>query len=311
MPLREETSSCSLRTLIARTAVPMLALALVSVVCFLFSARSVLATPYVTRPWVPSGYCNAPHVNASHYQPPSEDAQLVHVSAIMRHHKVTVNPQRCLVNVPIKLKSQQRTPVALVPDERGINQGIEWDCSHVRQFAYDGSGARLSHSVTTPPDHPFAQQIWAGTCEEGQLTAGGFHDSKIHGKVWELLLVVLSTRSDAFARTSGGCIMIDSNFYAPLILERSACVRHTSTEQSTWQAASSLAWTPLLPHARGPFMHNLRGKVFLYVRYGMMSDYEFRLTPLYRTTSVLAQMPSSRLRKRPPSGRSFWRRIRR
>ncbi len=73
----------------------------------------------------------------------------------------------------------------------------------MRQFTYDGAGARLSHSVTTPPGHPFAQQIWAGTCEEGQLTAGGFHDSKIHGKVWEFLLVVLSARSDAYARTSG------------------------------------------------------------------------------------------------------------
>src|SRR5712691_7999766 len=87
----EETSSCSLRPLIARTAVPMLALALVCFLFSTFSARSVLATPYVTRPWVLSGYCNAPHVNASHYQPPLEDAQLVHVSVMMRHHKVTVD----------------------------------------------------------------------------------------------------------------------------------------------------------------------------------------------------------------------------
>jgi hypothetical protein len=145
--------------------------------------------------------------------------------------------------MPINLKSQQRTPVALVPDERGINQGIEWDCSNVRQFTYasDCGGARLSHSITTPPDHPFAQQFWVGTCEEGQLTAGGFHDSKIHGKVWKFLLVALSARSDAYARTSGGCIIINSTFYAPLILKRSVYVRHTSTEQSTWQAASSLA----------------------------------------------------------------------
>jgi len=139
------------------------------------------------------------------------------------------------------LKSQQRTPVALVPNERGINEGIEWDCSHVRQFTYDGGGARLSHSVATPPDHPFAQQIWAGTCEEGQLTAGGFHDSKIHGKVCGFLLLIPSARSDAPARTSGGCIIIDSTFYAPLIPERSAYVQRTSTEQSTWPAASSLA----------------------------------------------------------------------
>lgn len=141
----------------------------------------------------------------------------------------------------MELKSQQRAPVALVPNERGINEGIEWDCSHVRQFTYDGGGTRLSHSVTTPPDHPFAQQIWAGSCEEGQLTAGGFHDSRIHGKVWDFLFAILSGRSDASARTSGRYIMVDSTFYAPLIPERSACAQHTLTEPSTWPAASSLA----------------------------------------------------------------------
>lgn len=113
----------------------------------------------------------------------------------------------------------------------------------MRQFTYDGGGARLSHSVITPPNHPFAQQIWAGTCEEGQLTAGGFHDSKIHGKVREFLLIILSMKSDsdASARTSGGYIMVDSSFYTPLIPERSAYVQHPSTEQSTWPAASLLA----------------------------------------------------------------------
>jgi len=101
----------------------------------------------------------------------------------MRHHKVTFQ----LLGAPCQQASltevAQRTPVALVPNERAINDGIEWDCSGVRQFTYDGGGARLSHSAITPPDHPFAQQIWSGSCEEGQLTAGGFHDSKVHGKV--------------------------------------------------------------------------------------------------------------------------------
>ncbi|KAH9980673.1 phosphoglycerate mutase-like protein [Russula compacta] len=136
----------------------MLALALVS---FLFSAPSALS-----KPWATSGYCNAPHVNASHYQP-VEGAELVHLSIMMRHHK--------------------RTPIALVPNEHGINLGLEWDCSGVKQFTYDGGGTPSSHFVTIPPRHPFAQQIWAGSCEEGQLTAGGFHDSRIHGKdLWEL-----------------------------------------------------------------------------------------------------------------------------
>ena len=34
-------------------------------------------------------YCNAPHVNAAHYQPPDNvDAVLKHVTIVMRHHKV-------------------------------------------------------------------------------------------------------------------------------------------------------------------------------------------------------------------------------
>jgi len=88
-------SSCSLPALtrIARSAFPMLTLAFIY---FLFSARSALAAPSVTRPWVSTGYCNAPHVNASHYNPPSGGAQLVHVSVMMRHHKVIVSPRGAL-----------------------------------------------------------------------------------------------------------------------------------------------------------------------------------------------------------------------
>lgn len=96
----------------------------------------------------------------------------------MRHHKVVQVFQSAS-----STEIAQRTPIALVPNERGINDGIEWDCSGVRQFTYDGGGARLSLLVTTQPDHPFAQQIWSGSCEEGQLTAGGFKDSIVHGKV--------------------------------------------------------------------------------------------------------------------------------
>jgi len=158
----------------------MLTLILVS---FLFSARSAFSSPYSSRPWDTSGYCNAPHANSSHYQPAEEGAELVHLTILMRHHKVAY----WLPRVPWKRASlteiAQRTPIALVPNERGVNDGIEWDCSGVRQFTYDGGGARLSHSVITPPDHPFAQQFWSGSCEEGQLTAGGFHDSKVHGTV--------------------------------------------------------------------------------------------------------------------------------
>jgi len=104
---------------------------------------------------------------ASTYKEPNKGAELVHVSVLMRHHK--------------------RAPAFLLPNEREINVDLGWDCSGVKQFNYNGGGTHLYHSVNTPPGHPFASKFWAGTCEEGQLTPGGFHDSKIHGKdLWEV-----------------------------------------------------------------------------------------------------------------------------
>ena len=152
-------------------------------VSFLYSARSALSSPYSSRPWDTSRYCNAPHVNASYYQVAEEAAELVHLTILMQHHKVRYQLPRVPCRRASLTEIAQRTPVALVPNERGINDGIEWDCSGVRQFTYDDGSARLSHLAITPPDHPFAQQIWSGSCKEGQLTAGGFDDSKVHGKV--------------------------------------------------------------------------------------------------------------------------------
>ncbi|KAH8994589.1 phosphoglycerate mutase-like protein [Lactarius akahatsu] len=134
---------------------------------FLLGVQLSLASPTFLRHRDFSSYCNAPHVNVSHYEPPEKGVELLHLSVMMRHHK--------------------RSPVALVPKEREINIGVPWDCSGIKRFTYDGSGSRLSNSVTIPPGHPFREQIWAGSCEEGQLTAGGFHDSKVHGKdLWDV-----------------------------------------------------------------------------------------------------------------------------
>jgi len=106
-------------------------------------------------------------MNASNYPPAEEGAQLIHLTVLMRHHK--------------------RTPVVLAPNELEINDGKKWDCSDVQQFTYYGGGARLSNGVVIPPGHPFAQEIWAGSCEVGQLTFGGFNDAKAHGKdLWDL-----------------------------------------------------------------------------------------------------------------------------
>ena len=155
----------------------------VLLVSFLFSAQSALSSQYSSRPWGTSRYCNAPHINASYYQAPEEGAELVHLTILMRHHKVRYQLPRVPCQQTSLTEVTKRTPIALVPNKCGINNSIEWDCSGIRQFTYDGGSAHLSHSVITPPDHPFAQQIWLGSCEEGQLTAGGFDDSKVHGKV--------------------------------------------------------------------------------------------------------------------------------
>ncbi|KAH8980764.1 phosphoglycerate mutase-like protein [Lactarius hatsudake] len=124
---------------------------------FLLGAQLSLASPTFPRHLYFSSYCNAPHVNVSHYEPPEKGVELLHLSVMMRHHK--------------------RAPVVLVPKEREINIGVPWDCSGIEQFTYGGSGGRLKTR----------EQIWAGNCEEGQLTAGGFHDSKTHGKdLWDV-----------------------------------------------------------------------------------------------------------------------------
>ncbi|KAI9441009.1 hypothetical protein H4582DRAFT_2056243 [Lactarius indigo] len=78
----------------------------------------------------------------------------------------------------------QRTPALLVPTKLEIDSEVPWDCSSVQQFTYDGGGGvplKLGDhtSWTSIQD---SEQIWAGSCEVGQLTPGGFHDSKTHGE---------------------------------------------------------------------------------------------------------------------------------
>ncbi|KAI9431170.1 phosphoglycerate mutase-like protein [Lactarius indigo] len=66
-----------------------------------------------TLPWNTYNFCNAPHINALHYQlPPQAIAAgtLLHVSVVMRHHK--------------------RTPDNLAPLERSL--GPPWDCASAR-----------------------------------------------------------------------------------------------------------------------------------------------------------------------------------
>jgi hypothetical protein len=45
-------------------------------------------------------------------------------------------------------------------------------------------GALLQRTITNAPQHPFARLLWNGTCDEGQLTRGGFEDARAHGEDW-------------------------------------------------------------------------------------------------------------------------------
>jgi hypothetical protein len=55
---------------------------------FLLGAQLSLTSQFTSKPWDISSYCNAPHVNVSHYEFPEEGEELVHLSIMMRHHKV-------------------------------------------------------------------------------------------------------------------------------------------------------------------------------------------------------------------------------
>ncbi len=65
------------------------------VATLLLSSQMALSAPPLSiptgigTPWDITTYCNAPHAIASHYNEPREEgAELVHVSVLMRHHKV-------------------------------------------------------------------------------------------------------------------------------------------------------------------------------------------------------------------------------
>ncbi|KZV63428.1 phosphoglycerate mutase-like protein [Peniophora sp. CONT] len=125
------------------------------------------ATP-ASLPWNTYNYCNAPHVTASHYEAP-EGAELVYLNLMMRHHKCS--------------HLVQRTPDNLYPDEGSFNPPSGWNCSDFQPFSYGGpGGTNIQHQVTNPADHPFATLMWAGTCDEGQLTRAGFEDARKHGE---------------------------------------------------------------------------------------------------------------------------------
>ena len=131
------------------------------------------ATP-AHLPWDTYNYCNAPHVNAKQYQRPpqavGQDAKLVYVNVVQRHHK--------------------RTPDNLYPNENIFNPAAGWDCSNYQQISYsvgakqDASlqGHGIYRQIENPSWHPLNSIIWNGTCDQGMLTADGLRDSIQHGR---------------------------------------------------------------------------------------------------------------------------------
>ncbi|KIJ59604.1 hypothetical protein HYDPIDRAFT_33044 [Hydnomerulius pinastri MD-312] len=114
-------------------------------------------------PWNTYNYCNAPHVNAQHYVVPEDrEATLVFLNAVIRHHK--------------------RTPDNLYPNERSLNPASGWNCEDFLQQDYAAGTAQVYHDTIIPDWHPFAEQIWAGSCDAGQLTSGGLEDAIKHGQ---------------------------------------------------------------------------------------------------------------------------------
>jgi hypothetical protein len=134
-------------------------------------------------PWNTYNYCNAPHVNAEHYDVPSNapGAKLVYLNVVMRHHKVRFTSVFRSPFTLFQLQLSQRTPDNLFPSESAFNPASAWDCGFFQIFHAEGTRPVNRHT-TIPSWHPFAGTIWNGTCDAGQMTQQGLDDSIRHGK---------------------------------------------------------------------------------------------------------------------------------
>lgn len=142
-------------------------------------------------------YCNAPHVNVAHYEPPENvDAALKYVTIVMRHHKVCQCVSLCrsgrtrpwlaatlMWTFTMLVHILQRTPDNLYPGENALNPATGWDCSNFIQNNYADHRVPVNHQTDIPSWHPFLSRIWNGSCDSGQLTAAGLDDAIQHGQV--------------------------------------------------------------------------------------------------------------------------------
>jgi hypothetical protein len=150
--------------------------------CFRGIYNSSTTPPHL--PWDTYNYCNAPHVNAQHYRLPenANDAKLVYLNVVTRHHKVRLN-DRCRFLNSYSSPDSQRTPDNLFPSENALNPPSGWNCSDFMQEIYGGGTRPINRQTIIPSWHPYSSTIWSGTCDSGQLTQQGLDDAIQHGKV--------------------------------------------------------------------------------------------------------------------------------
>jgi hypothetical protein len=93
-------------------------------------------------------FCNA------HYDlPPNATAtggQLVHVSVVMRHHKVRGTHGGASLRQP-SLMTRQRTPDNLAPSERALNPPMGWARADAVQHTHDRGSAAIAHDSLQLP----------------------------------------------------------------------------------------------------------------------------------------------------------------
>lgn len=157
-------------------------------------------------------YCNAPHVNPAHYQLPrprgrrrGEPAlELVHVTSFQRHAKRTpdnlvpgnenaynprdgwncVSVERSQTSLSKRPGTDVDAPPASCPAQTTLHT-FSYANSHGPPgypFAPYDNAVPIQPATHTPASHPFLPLIWNGTCDAGQLTAGGLRDVVQHGR---------------------------------------------------------------------------------------------------------------------------------
>ncbi|KAG8215761.1 phosphoglycerate mutase-like protein [Butyriboletus roseoflavus] len=128
--------------------------------------------------------------------------------SIPNYYPKPADPEATLEYLNVVIRHHKRTPDNLYPDERSLNPTSGWHCDDFIQQDYAAGTAPVYHETVIPEWHPFASQIWPGTCDTGQLTREGLEDAVKHGQdfwsVYHDALGFLDTVDprDIYVRTS-------------------------------------------------------------------------------------------------------------